>query len=317
MGENMDVLVGYTGFVGSNLLAAHDFSLCCNSKNIQDAFGTKPDCLVYSGVPAEMFLANKDPKADRSRIDQAVDNIKKIRPQQIVLISTVAVYPNPKNADEDTVLEPADMTAYGLNRYALEQWVENNISNHLIIRLPAIFGINLKKNFLFDYIHRIPALLTEEKFLELCVQEELLTHYYVNQGNGFYKYEGAGQQEEAELKACFSRLGFSALNFTDSRSKYQFYWLKNLWNDISFAMQHGIQKLNLVTPPIQISDLYRKLEGKEFCNELGKPPFDYDLRTKYSELFGRKDGYIMDQTQEIQAIREFLRLENEKRGLLK
>lgn len=313
----MDILVGYTGFVGSNLSAAHDFSLCCNRKNIQDAFETKPDCLIYSGVPAEMFLANKDPEVDRRRIDQAIDNIKKIQPKQIVLISTVAVYPNPQNADEDTALEPTEMTAYGLNRYILEQWVENNIPNHLIVRLPAIFGVNLKKNFLFDYIHRIPTLLTEGKFVEFCAKEDLLTHYYVNQGNGFYKYEYAGESEEVELKECFSRLGFSALNFTDSRSKYQFYWLKNLWNDLSFAIQHGIQKLNLVTPPIQISDLYQQLEGKEFCNELSKPPFDYDLRTKYSELFGRKDGYIMDRAQEMQAIREFLHMENKKRGLSK
>ena len=78
-----DLLVGYTGFVGSNLLASHDFSLCCNRKNICEAYGTQPDYLVYSGVPAEMFLANQDPAADLALMEQAMDNIRKIQPKHI------------------------------------------------------------------------------------------------------------------------------------------------------------------------------------------------------------------------------------------
>ena len=54
-------LVGYTGFVGSNLASSTDFDGLYNSKNIEDAFKTKPDLLVYSGVRAEKFLANKEP----------------------------------------------------------------------------------------------------------------------------------------------------------------------------------------------------------------------------------------------------------------
>ena len=37
------------------------------------------------------------------------------------------------------------------------------------------------------------------------------------------------------LKIIFKELGFSALNFTDSRSRYQFYYLRNLWADINTA----------------------------------------------------------------------------------
>ena len=86
-----DILVGYTGFVGSNLVAAHGFSMCCNRKNIQESYGSKPDCLVYSGVPAEMFLANQNPEADLALMEQAIDNMRKIQPKSIVLISTIAV----------------------------------------------------------------------------------------------------------------------------------------------------------------------------------------------------------------------------------
>ena len=197
----------------------------------------------------------------------------------------------------------------------LRKHVEENIENHLIIRLPAIYGINLKKNFLYDYIHRIPSMLTESKYLELSANERLLQQYYINQGNGFYKCKHISIQEESVLQKCFSRLGFSALNFTDSRSFYQFYWLKNLWKDITIALQYGVMKLNMVPPPIQVSKLFEKLEGKLFCNTLNKPPFNYDLRTKHSHIFGRTDGYIMDRAQAFADINVFLKAENKNRGI--
>ena len=55
-------IVGYTGFVGSNICVTTKFDAYYNSKNIEEAFGTNPDLLVYSGVRAEMFLANKFPE---------------------------------------------------------------------------------------------------------------------------------------------------------------------------------------------------------------------------------------------------------------
>ena len=74
----MEFIVGYTGFVGSNIVANHQFDGLYNSKNITEAYGKNPDLLVYSGVPAEMFLANQNPEADKALMDQAIENIKQI-----------------------------------------------------------------------------------------------------------------------------------------------------------------------------------------------------------------------------------------------
>ena len=71
-------LVGYTGFVGSNLLKSHKFDGLYNSKNIQDAFGTCPDLLIYSGIRAEKFVANKYPEKDYDIILNAIENIKNV-----------------------------------------------------------------------------------------------------------------------------------------------------------------------------------------------------------------------------------------------
>ena len=59
-----DLLVGSTGFVGGNLMVAHDFAAVCHSKDVAAQYGTAPDLCVYAGVPAAMFLANADPEAD-------------------------------------------------------------------------------------------------------------------------------------------------------------------------------------------------------------------------------------------------------------
>lgn len=308
-----DFLVGATGFVGSNLALKHRFNGLFHSKNIQEAYGQKPDLLVYSGVPAEMFLANQDPQADYQRMIDAMENIEKIAPKKVVLISTIAVYPDTHGVNEDTEIEREGQSAYGANRYALEKWVEEHCEEHLILRLPAIYGINLKKNFLYDYIHRIPSMLNEAKFQELTEKDASLKGYYRRQDNGFYKCRSLEADEKEVLKGIFETLGFSALNFTDSRSSYQFYSLENLWGHIETALTHSINRLNLATPPISVAEVYQALSGEVFHNELPKPPFDYDMRTKYAHLFGGTGGYLIRKEEELEEIRIFVQAA-EKRG---
>ena len=117
-------LVGYTGFVGSNLAASHEFDDLYNSKNIQKAYGTNPDLLIYSGLRAEKFLANKFPEQDLASVKEAFSNIQKINPETVVLISTVDVYQNPVGVTEDSPIRTGNLAAYGLHRYMLERWIE-------------------------------------------------------------------------------------------------------------------------------------------------------------------------------------------------
>ena len=168
---------------------------------------------------------------------------------------------------------PAEnLSAYGYNRLVLENWVEAHIPNHLIVHLPAIYGDHLKKNFLYDYIHVIPGLLTLAKFRELSRKTPELADYYKDRQDGFMKCRTLTESETAHLKALFRSLGFSALNFTDSRSVYPFYWLRHLWVDFSIARQNGLSRINLVTPPLSAAEVHEALSGKSFDNPLPKPP---------------------------------------------
>ena len=297
----MSMLVGYTGFVGSNICLSHAFDYLINSKNVMQAFGVKPDCLIYSGVPAEMFLANKDPEKDKKIIDNAKRNIELINPQKIVLISTVAVYDRISNVDEDYIPNTNNLNPYGVHRLDLENWVEQNCEKHLIVRLPALFGENLKKNFIYDYINFIPAMLSEEKYNELSQKNSSIKLSYYRLDNGYFKCKDLDPVEKKQLRSEFEEVGFSALNFTDSRSVYQFFGLNNLYPLIEKCLSEGICKINLVTPPVSISELHMYLSGIPFKNITNKEPFNYDIRSKYFP-----GGYIMSKEEELKQIKDYV-----------
>ena len=301
----MTALVGYTGFVGSNIYAAGDFDAVYNSKNIEKAYGTEPDLLIYAGLRAEKYLANNAPEKDMELIYQAEKNIMRIAPKKLVLISTIDVFKAPRNVDENSVIDTENLHPYGYNRYQLEIWVRENYPDALIIRLPGLFGQNIKKNFIYDYINVIPFMLKEEKFRELVEKDSELAEYYELQENGFYKVNVPENKKE-ELKAKFKALGFSALNFTDSRSVYQFYNLGRLWSDIQIALDKGIKLWHPATEPVSAGEVFKHLTGTDFVNELKGTPANYDYRTIYAKEFGGTDKYICDKKQVLDEIKGFI-----------
>ena len=72
---------------------------------------------------------------------------------------------------------------------------------------------------------------------------------YTLADNGFYKLNGA--VDAAALREFFAGNDFNALAFTDSRSRYQFYHLARLWQDVQTALQNGLTTLNLTTRPLR------------------------------------------------------------------
>ena len=305
-GKEMNALVGYTGFVGSNLLSEHAFDALYNSSNITEAFDTHPALLVYCGVPAEKFLANRSPEKDADVIENAFSNIRRIGPAEVVLISTADVYPLPVGVDEDAHIDETALMPYGKNRKELENRVEAYYEKRLVVRLPALYGANIKKNFIYDFIHRIPSRLSEGRFRELASRKSEIEFFYETENNGFFKCRDLTSDESASLKNILHDLDFSALVFTDSRAEFQFYNLKWLWRHIQTAREHGIRKLNLATEPFTAGELFLHLTGEPFDNELNAPIPKYDFRTKYSRLFEGANGYIKGKQEVKDDIRLFL-----------
>lgn len=302
----MKSLVGYTGFVGSNLLEHGNFDNKYNSKNIQDAYGTEPRLLIYAGVRAEKYLANQNKDEDFKQIKIAFGNIKRIKPKNLVLISTVDVYKIPKDVNEKSIIELENLHPYGYNRFLLEQMVREEFPNCLIVRLPSLFGTNLKKNFIYDVIHIIPTMLSEAKYKELSEISPVIAESYIKADNGFYQCKTLSAEGKEKLKSEFLSCGFSALNFTDSRAKFQFYNLSYLYDHIMLALDNNIKLLNIATEPICIQDIYEKIFHTNFVNELNASIPEYDYKTIYSSLFGGNNGYIFSKEQIIQEIITFV-----------
>ncbi len=305
-------LVGYTGFVGSNLCSEEIFDGLYDSKNVKESYETNPDILVYSGVPAQKFIANKFPEQDFKIIRDAIENIKKINPRKVVLISTIDIYKEPINVDEDSEIILEDLQAYGKNRYYLEKWVKENFNDYLIVHLPGLYGKNIKKNFIYDLINIIPSMLTEEKYIEILSKYSPIKDYYTKQDNGFYHVKELTNEERKQLKQFFDKFEFNALNFTDSRGVYQFYNLKYLWQHIEIAIKNKVKVLNLATEPVSISEIYTYIKGNKFINEISKNIPYYNFKTKYDYLYNGKNGYIFDKSFILEDIKKFVEEMNKK-----
>lgn len=158
-------LIGYTGFVGSNLLDAYGFDDLYNSSNITDIAGRNYDLVVSAGNRADSFRINNDGDTDRIEIDQLVDTVLSAHIGKLVLISTVCVYPEGGSPDETTQLSAEGLTPYGANRLHQERRFSDALDT-TIVRLPQLYGARLKKGVVYDLAnnYRVEHIRPENRF---------------------------------------------------------------------------------------------------------------------------------------------------------
>ncbi len=146
-------LIGYTGFIGSNLAKQYTFTDLYNSENIDKIEGKEFELIVNAAPYSLRWKADLEPEKDWKRINDLIDHLIEVKTKLFVLISTVDVYPDSIGVDEDSKITEERSRGYGLNRFRLENFIKENFENSVCIRLPQTFGPGLKKNFIFDLIH--------------------------------------------------------------------------------------------------------------------------------------------------------------------
>lgn len=167
-------IIGYTGFVGSNLyyqiLEHLDYKgivnsnikiSLYNSKDINDINGKSFDICICAGVDARKWYANQYPDEDYDKIKSLFINLKSANIKNFILISTVDVYGAEISNGVSTIYgdefslndKTVSKEPYGHNRYLFEQMIKNHFTEHLIIRLPAMYGYGLKKNLIYDLLN--------------------------------------------------------------------------------------------------------------------------------------------------------------------
>lgn len=301
-------IIGYTGFVGNNLIKQEKFNFFYNSSNIGDIDGQEFDLLVIAAPSAVKWKANQQPEQDLQMINDLINHLKKVRSKQVIQVSTIDIYKEPTSVDEDTRIETEGLQPYGKNRFYLEEFIRKQFKNHLIVRLPAIFGDNLKKNFIYDILNPIPTMLTGNKFNELSNLSSLISTFYIRQENNSYLCKEITKNEKTKLENFFKSINFSSLNFTDSRSIFQFYNLKHLWEHIQISLDNKINTLNVATEPISVAELYNYLTNDNFINEITPSPSKYNFKTKYSKIFDGQNGYIYNKKIILEEIKKFINI---------
>lgn len=174
-GHNPQALIGYSGFVGNNILAQQPFEYLYNSTNIDTIQNKNFDLVVCAGAPGVKWLANKEPGADLASINKLINNLKYIKTKKFILISTVDVYPRVSGVNEDSTIAINDLLPYGKHRRLLEEFVADHF-DALIVRLPGIFGKGLKKNPLYDLIQNFFTYINPASMLQFFPLDYLWTN---------------------------------------------------------------------------------------------------------------------------------------------
>ena len=149
----MSALIGFTGFVGGHLQKSFSFEEKYNRSNVAEIQGLDTDLLVCAGLPAEKWIANRDPEADWLNMAQLAQLVSTVKAEKAILISTIDVFQPAIDVTESNQPDLIGGEAYGRNRAWFESVFKSTFSNSLIIRLPGLFGTDLKKNLIFDLLN--------------------------------------------------------------------------------------------------------------------------------------------------------------------
>lgn len=306
---NNNCLIGYNGFVGSNILLKSDFSFKYNSKNINDIRNREFDLLICSAIPSDMQLANLNPKKDLENINELLNILKTVKSKRAVLISTIAVYPQPVIYDENYFDYESDSN-YGKNRKLAEYEFSKIFRDSYIIRLPALFGNNLKKNFIFDIINPEPSFFTKEKFeyINSILKDDILIKYYIcnndTQRYIFDRNKAIKDNIRSYIKDILFSINETSLQFTNSNSRFQFYNLYNLYEDISKSIDNNINILNICSEPIPAKEIMKNIFNKEFNSDKAKL-YNYDMKSIHASKWNNSDDYLYNKDNIYSNLKDF------------
>lgn len=306
-------LVGHTGFVGSILARQAGFSHGFNSANIAEAAGQRFGTVVCAAAPGSMLEANTAPERDRAQIHALIERLSSFHADRFILISSIAVLADFAGGDDEDTSAFQTELAYGRHRRELEAFVEDHFADHLIVRLPALFGAGLRKNFLFDLMNPMPSMLKADRLEELCaaldanLAQLVRDLYSPDETTGLARLDREALSYDARRRAledAVDTLGFSATQFHNRATTYQYYEMAGLWSDIGVALDAGLTHIHLVAQPLQAARIHKALLGREMPETPGRLHRE-DMRTHHADLWGASGSYQFSASGTLDSLKAF------------
>jgi hypothetical protein len=131
------------------------------------------DLLVCAGVRAVKWWANQNPECDLTAIHALVQHLRKARSREVIVISTIDVYPEPVQVDERSTIHGKSNHPYGQHRLEFEDQMRSLFERVRVVRLPGLFGPGLKKNVIYDLMHdnQLDQIHPESCFQYYCLSD--------------------------------------------------------------------------------------------------------------------------------------------------
>lgn len=138
-----------------------------DSKTVSQAFSKSYDLVIYAGVRATKYIAERNPVEDEVHCDEALGQLSRLKSKRIVLISTI----DASLAGFERLETDRMTSAYGRNRLHLEskasEFFENTPTDFRILRLPALYGTYVKKNQWFNIVKGVDSIKLDDTMSKL------------------------------------------------------------------------------------------------------------------------------------------------------
>lgn len=105
--------------------------------------------------------------------------------------------------------------------------------------------------------------------------------------------------------AIYDLLNDNLLANIDPASRFQWYPVDRLADDIEIIQQAGLATVNLATEPVAMSEIQQRFFPGKILGGNAKPAV-YDLRTRYGNLFGGNAAYAMTAPDVMAAMEQFM-----------
>jgi hypothetical protein len=249
-----------------------------------------------------MFIANREPDRDLAQIEALIKWLDGVRTRRFVLISSIAVLQDFAAGDDKATQAFQQELAYGRHRRLLEAFCETRFDECLVVRLPALFGPGLRKNFVFDLLNPVPTMLPEAKLeilleqLEPSLRDVLAGFYVPDPATAMHRLDRNALDADPRrgaLDAAVRAAGMSATQFHNPDTTFQYYDISRLWQDIGIALRAGLDHVHLTVEPLRAADIHIRLLGSEMRQTAARLHRE-DMRTRHAALWDREGHYLED-----------------------
>jgi nucleoside-diphosphate-sugar epimerase len=157
-------VVGAAGFVGSAFVR-HLAALGVSVRNVTRATyarwaGQASDVVIDAAGNSRKYVAEERPLEEfDASVGHRARTLRDFPARLQLHLSSVDVYADldsPCTTVEDTPIEPARLSHYGFHKWLAEELVRHHAPEWLIVRMAGMVGPGLRKNPVYDVLHRLP-----------------------------------------------------------------------------------------------------------------------------------------------------------------